>query len=37
MSVHDLLNLLNDFRKSDKMRGFFAKSFINSPIQEHAC
>ena len=41
MSSHVLLNLLNEFRKKDKMRGlssiyfFFATSFINSIIQEH--
>ena len=37
MSVHILLNLLNELRKSDKMRGFFAMSLINSMIQEHKC
>ena len=40
MSAQDLLNLLNEFRKRDKMRGLpsvlslFAMSFINSIIQE---
>ena len=43
MSAHVLLNLLNELRKSDKMRGlssvyyFFATSFINSIIQAHEC
>ena len=44
MSAHVLLNLLNNLEKSDKMRGmssflyfFFAKSLINSIIQEHEC
>ena len=35
MSAHVLLNLLNELRKRDKMRGFFATSLINSIIQEH--
>ena len=41
MSAFVLLNLLNELRKSDKMRGlpsilsFFATSLINSIIQEH--
>ena len=41
MSVHVLLNLLNELRKRDKMRGlssfslFFATRLINSIIQEH--
>ena len=42
MSAHVLLNLLNELRKRDKMRGlpsilslFFATSVINSIIQEH--
>ena len=40
MSAQDLLNLLNEFRKRDKMRGLpsvlslFAMSLINSIIQE---
>ena len=40
MSAHDLLNLLNEMAKRDKMRGlprlfylFFATSLINSIIQ----
>ena len=44
MSAHVLLNLLNELRKSDKVRGlpsilllFFAKSLINSIIQEQEC
>ena len=44
MSAHVLLNLLNELRKKDKMRGlpsilshFFATSLINSIIQEHEC
>ena len=44
MSAHVLLNLLNELRKSDKMRGlpsilslFIATSLINSIIQEHEC
>ena len=43
MSAHVLLNLLNEFRKSDKMRGLlsifslFTTSLINSKIQEHEC
>ena len=43
MSGHVLLNLLNELGKRDKMRGlpsilsFFAKSLINSIIQEHEC
>ena len=36
MCVHVLLNLLNKLSKSDKIRGF-AKSLINSIIQEHEC
>ena len=40
-----LLNLLNELRNRDKMRGllashfipFFATTFINSIIQEHLC
>ena len=41
MSTHVLLNLLNKLGKRDKMRGlpsiflFFARSLINSIIQEH--
>ena len=40
MSAHVLLNLLNQWRKSDKMRGLssflslFATNLINSIIQE---
>ena len=43
MSAHVLLNLLNELRKRDKMRGFpsiislFRNEFINSIIQEHEC
>ena len=43
MSVHVLLNLLNELGERDKMRGlqsiylFFAKSLLNSIIQEHEC
>ena len=43
MSAHHLLNLLNELGKRDKMRGlsgmymFFAKSLINSIIQEYKC
>ena len=43
MSAHVLLNLSNEFGKRDKMRGlpsiylFFARSLINSIIQEHKC
>ena len=43
MSVRVLLNLLNELRKTDKMRGLsgiylvFARSLINSIIQEHKC
>ena len=43
MSAHVLLNILNELRKRDKMRGcrafdlFFATSLINSLIQEHEC
>ena len=44
MSAHVLLNLLNEVRKGDTMQGqashfyhFFAKSLINSLIQEHEC
>ena len=44
MSAHVLLNLLNELRKRDKMRGlssilslFVATSLINSIIQEHEC
>ena len=43
MSAHVLLNLLNELRKRDKMRGlpcilsFFATSLINSIMQEHEC
>ena len=40
MSDHILLNLLNELRKRDNVRGrafylFFATSLINSIIQEH--
>ena len=41
MSVHILLNLFNEFEKSDKMRGlssikrFFSTSLINSIKKEH--
>ena len=35
MSDHVLLNLLNELRERDKMRGFLATSLINSIIQEH--
>ena len=41
MSAHVLLNLLNELRKRDKMRGlssnlaFCFTSLINSIIQEH--
>ena len=43
MSAHVLLNLLNELRESDKMRGlqsillFFPSSLIKSIIQEHKC
>ena len=43
MGAHVLLNLINEFGKSDKMRGLqsilslFASSVINSIIQEHEC
>ena len=43
MSAHILLNLLNELRKRDKMRGLpsilslFATSLINSIIQEYEC
>ena len=43
MSAHDLLNLLNELGKKDKMRGLssilslFATSLINSIIHEHEC
>ena len=43
MSAHVLLNLLNELRKRDKMRGLpsifslFRKKLINSIIQEHKC
>ena len=43
MSVHALLNLLNELRKSDTCEAcrafyrFFATSLINSIIQEHEC
>ena len=44
MSAHVLLNLLNELRKRDKMRGLssilpiFRKSLINSIVQEeHEC
>ena len=43
MNVHVLLNLLNELRKRDQMRGlpciyhFYATSLINSIIQEHGC
>ena len=42
MSAHVLLNLLNELGKSDKMPSLpsislFAKSLINSIIQEHEC
>ena len=43
MSAHVSLNILNELRKRDKMRGllsiylFFTMSLINSLIQEHDC
>ena len=43
MSAHVLLNLLNELRKRDIMRGLasilslFATSLINSLIREHGC
>ena len=43
MSAYVLLNLLNELRKSDKMRGLsgilllFRNEFMNSTIQEHEC
>ena len=43
MSAHVLLNLLNEIRKRDKMRGLpgilsrFPTGLINSVIQEHDC
>ena len=43
MSVHVLLNSLNELRKRDKMQGLpsilslFRTSVINSIIQEHEC
>ena len=43
MSVHVLLILLNELGKRDKMQGLpsiyllFARSLINSIIQEHEC
>ena len=43
MSAHVLLNLLNELRKRDKMRGLpsilslFATSLINLIIQGHEC
>ena len=43
MGAHVLLDLFNELRKRDKMRGcrafffFFATSLINSIIQEHEC
>ena len=37
MSAHVLLNLLNEWRKIDKMRGFFATSLVISIIREHNC
>ena len=37
MNAHVLSNLLNEFGKRDKMRGFFATSLINSIIQGHEC
>ena len=36
MCAHVLLNLLNNLRKSDKMRGL-PPSLINSIIQEQEC
>ena len=43
MSAHVLLNLLNELRKRDKMRGLlsilslFAKRLISLILQEHGC
>ena len=43
MSAHVLLNLLNELRRRDKMRGLpsilslFATSLIDSIIQEREC
>ena len=43
MSVYDLLNLLNELGKRDKMRGLprilslFRNEFNDSIIQEHEC
>ena len=36
MSAHVLLNLINELRKSDKMR-FFETSLIKSIIQVYEC
>ena len=43
MSAHDLLNLLNELRKRDKMRGLpsilslFCNDFNKSIKKEHEC
>ena len=37
MSAHVLLNLLNESRKRDKIRGLPSNEFMNSIIQEHEC
>ena len=43
MSVHLLLNLLNELRKRDKMRvlpsilSLFCNEVINSIVQKHEC
>ena len=37
MSANVLLNILNELRKSDKMRGLLFTSLIKSIIQEHEC
>ena len=37
MGAYVLLNLLNEFGKGDKMRGFSATSLINSILQKQEC
>ena len=40
ISAHDILNLLNELGKRDKMRGsiaFFATCLINLIVHEHEC
>ena len=37
MSDHDLLNLLNELRKSRSFYHFFAIKLVDSILQDHEC